>query len=343
MLVTIALNNYNYESYIKEAIDSALNQTYPFIQVVVVDDGSTDGSRAIIESYGDKITAIFKDNQGQVSAVNRGWEEAKGEIVLFLDSDDVLFPDTIQKCVDVYNNGDYINVYYMMDKVDKQRNPKGDVTPDQGYSETPPLEDMRKWGYYACPPTSAHTFKKEYLDKVMPIPLRSVGEEDDEVPTDSYLSTYAAFMGNLFFIPEVLAHYRLHGNNKGSLRNNFSKHKLRRMFMRDVRREWLQVDYCRKHNIEIKEDRVSFNPIYIKHRFLSYRLFPEGHPIAGDTFSYLLKRGIQSGYVYPYLSLRKRVLHYVMILVIAFMPISIIKYILDKYYISSYQSAEDRL
>ena len=63
-LVTILINNYNYGRYLREAIDSALGQTYPFREVVVVDDGSTDNSRDIIRSYGSKILPILKENGG---------------------------------------------------------------------------------------------------------------------------------------------------------------------------------------------------------------------------------------------------------------------------------------
>ena len=331
MLVTIALNNYNYAPYIKEAIDSALNQTYQDIEVIVVDDGSTDGSKEIIESYGDKIKAFFKENGGQVSAVNKGWEEANGEIVFFLDSDDVLKPEVVEKCVELYKQDDYINVYYMMEKVDKDLQPKGGVTPDQGYSDTPPIEDIKKWGFYACPPTSAHSFRKSFLDKVMPVPLRKAGEEDDEIPTDAYLSTYAPFMGKMYFIPEPLAYYRLHGNNKGSLRNRFSKEKLRRMWMRSYRREQLQIECAKKHNISLNKDQVTYNPIIVKYRLLSYRIFTEGHPAIGDSYLYLLKRCLVAPFKYPYFSVLQRLKYLTIMVAIGLLPRPILIRIIAAY------------
>ncbi len=343
MLVTIAINNYNYAAYIQNAIDSALGQTYPDIEVIVVDDGSTDNSPEIIKSYGDKIRPFLKKNEGQVSAMNLAWAEAKGEIVMFLDADDVMLPEAIEKCVEIYKQGDYINVYYIMEKVDGHLKSKGEITPDQGYSSTPPLEDMKKWGYYAVPPTSSHTFRKSFLDKVMPAPLRPAGKDDDPVPMDAYLSTHAPLMGKLYFINEVLGQYRLHGNNKGSLRNNFSMEKLHRMFMRDIHREKIQLKLCREQGIDIKEDRVAFNPLYIKHRFLSYRLFPEKHPVAHDNFWYLLKKGLQAPFVYPYFGTSQKLKSVIAVLVIAFSPRFLIKYVLEKYYINSYRSESDKI
>src|ERR1700733_2019113 len=68
--VSIVINNYNYDRYLKDAIDSALNQTVPAHEIVVVDDGSTDDSRAIIESYGDLVTPVLQENGGQRKAYN---------------------------------------------------------------------------------------------------------------------------------------------------------------------------------------------------------------------------------------------------------------------------------
>ena len=98
-LVSIVISNYNYGRFLGEAIDSALNQTYPHTEVIVVDDGSTDNSREIIESYGDRIIAVLKDNGGQASACNAGFRASRGEVVIFLDADDVLLPDTVRRVV----------------------------------------------------------------------------------------------------------------------------------------------------------------------------------------------------------------------------------------------------
>src|SRR6476646_282737 len=95
-LVSILINNYNYERFLKDAIDSALNQTYSKIEVIVVDDGSTDNSRSVIESYQDKVTAIFKENGGQASAFNTGFEASQGEIICFLDADDMFQPEKVK-------------------------------------------------------------------------------------------------------------------------------------------------------------------------------------------------------------------------------------------------------
>ena len=98
--VSIVITNYNYGRYLRASIDSALAQTYPKVEVIVVDDGSSDGSREIIESYGARIVAILKANGGHGSALNAGFEPSRGEIVMFLDADDELIPEAAEQVVE---------------------------------------------------------------------------------------------------------------------------------------------------------------------------------------------------------------------------------------------------
>ena len=92
MRVSIIIDNYNYERFLASAVDSALRQTHPDVEVIVVDDGSRDDSLLLLQQYGAAITLIAKDNGGPGSAYNAGFERASGELVIFLDADDWLHP-----------------------------------------------------------------------------------------------------------------------------------------------------------------------------------------------------------------------------------------------------------
>lgn len=96
-LVTAVVPNYNYARYLRLALDSALGQTHGDVEVVVVDDGSTDDSHAILDSYGDRIRWFRQKNSGVSAARNRGIAEARGEFVAVLDADDVWRADKIEK------------------------------------------------------------------------------------------------------------------------------------------------------------------------------------------------------------------------------------------------------
>jgi glycosyltransferase involved in cell wall biosynthesis len=99
-LVSVIIPNYNYANYLREAIDSVLTQTYANIEVIVVDDGSKDESKEILQSYGDKITAIFQRNQGVAAARNNGVAKSKGDYIAFLDADDVWLPKKLERQVE---------------------------------------------------------------------------------------------------------------------------------------------------------------------------------------------------------------------------------------------------
>jgi len=118
--VSVIIPTYNYGQYIEKAIDSVLAQTYQDFEIIVVDDGSTDNTRAILETkYKDKVKYIFQENKGAAAARNRAVKEAKGEYLSFLDADDTFFPDNLQKKIKVLEENPtagmvYSDGYYIM-------------------------------------------------------------------------------------------------------------------------------------------------------------------------------------------------------------------------------------
>src|SRR5215210_2484001 len=119
VLVSVIINNYNYGRFLNEAIDSAINQTYPFVEVIVVDDGSTDDSAQTIAKYGNTIIPILKENGGQGSTFNAGFKKSKGEIIIFLDSDDVLFPCVVTNAVEVFHEPGVIKAHWQMWRINE--------------------------------------------------------------------------------------------------------------------------------------------------------------------------------------------------------------------------------
>ncbi len=100
-LVTVIVPAYNASDFIAETLESILNQTYDNLQVIVVDDGSTDDTARIVQSYSPRVTYIHQANSGGCAAPrNRGLEYARGEFVTFFDADDIMLPDKLSRQVD---------------------------------------------------------------------------------------------------------------------------------------------------------------------------------------------------------------------------------------------------
>lgn len=95
-LVSVIIPSYNYGRFVGQAIDSALSQTYPQVEVIVVDDGSTDDTQVQLKHYGDRIRNIHQVNQGLSAARNTGIREARGDWLAFLDSDDAFHPRKLE-------------------------------------------------------------------------------------------------------------------------------------------------------------------------------------------------------------------------------------------------------
>lgn len=98
-LVSVVTPCYNGEAFVGETIESVLAQTHPRVEMLVIDDGSTDGSWDVIRSFGDRVAAVRQENRGLPATRNRGVAAAKGDLLLFLDADDVMDPDTVAALV----------------------------------------------------------------------------------------------------------------------------------------------------------------------------------------------------------------------------------------------------
>jgi glycosyltransferase involved in cell wall biosynthesis len=301
-LATIVVVNYNYDRYVGKAIACALEQSYQPLEVIVVDDGSTDGSRQIISAYGERVRAIFQKNGGQGAAYNAGWQAARGEFVLFLDSDDVLTPDAMTKVVAAFQESDAVKVQFYLRQVDCDLKPLGYLLPSYGFSQIEPREQISNYGYYISPPASGNAFRKSFLDAIMPI-------ADIEVyrrAADGYTTGLAGVAGSVISIPEILGFYRVHGENGGGEGGVKSVEQLHHMFMRDIKREQSQHAFGDQFGFHFLADRSRYCPGHTKHRLLSRRLFPDAHPIKADKVGGLVASGVISAARFPHLKLGRR-------------------------------------
>ncbi len=103
-LISIVTPSYNQAQFIRATIDSVLSQDYPNLEYFVMDGGSTDGTVDILKSYGDKITWVSKKDAGQADAINKGLKLSKGQILAYINSDDIYLPGTLRRVGEYYAN-----------------------------------------------------------------------------------------------------------------------------------------------------------------------------------------------------------------------------------------------
>jgi glycosyltransferase involved in cell wall biosynthesis len=213
-LASIIINNYNYGGFLPEAIDSALNQTYRNTEVIVVDDGSTDNSRHVIARYSHSIKAIFKQNGGQISALNAGVLASRGTVIIFLDADDTLFPEAVERASGVFRDSNVANVLWPLIEIDADSRKTGKT-----FFARPLSGDLRESVLrhgplsFDVPPTSGNAWSRQFIDHVFPLPEVEGEAKFRGYGADGYLSTLAPLFGQVKQIPEPQAAYRRHGKN----------------------------------------------------------------------------------------------------------------------------------
>jgi glycosyltransferase involved in cell wall biosynthesis len=235
--VSVVILNYNYGHYLKQCIESVLAQEYSPIEMVVVDDGSSDCSRAVIESWPGRLIACFKPNGGMVSSMNRGFELSHGSIVIFLDADDFLLPDAVSAHVDAPRDPSVVRSQISMTVLNEAQ-PSGKEIPGVPAGEG----DLRELileigpGAYVSAPNSGNAWPRRFLKRVFPLP-----EEPRSIGAETYLMDTAPLFGNVVMLKNgPRAAYRLHGSNMSDVLVTMTADNIRRIITHyQARLSWL--------------------------------------------------------------------------------------------------------
>lgn len=209
-LVSAIITNYNYEVFIGDAIKSVLSQTYSKFELIIVDDGSTDNSRDIIESFNDsRIKKIYQDNRGQASALNEGLRLASGSIVALLDSDDLWKDDKLDICVKAHLENEDVNiVQHNLEIISSHSEYIGrihpDIQPGKKCVRTEYLNENHT-GFFSS--TSGITFKVKYLDSILPL------DNSWKICADVAITRPLALFEKTLTLYENPGYYRIHDNN----------------------------------------------------------------------------------------------------------------------------------
>ena len=200
--VSIVTPSYNQGRFLKRTIDSVLRQSYPNIQYVVIDGGSTDESIEVLRSYRDRFCWVSEPDRGQTNAINKGLARAKGEILAYLNSDDILAPRAIERVVQyLQKNPECDMVYGEADYIDEQDRIIGSYkTADYSFNRL--IEDCM-----VCQP--AAFWRKRMMEKVGPF-----DEQLNFAMDYDYWLRIAKAGGEIRFLREKLACSRLYSETK---------------------------------------------------------------------------------------------------------------------------------
>ena len=176
-LVSVVIPTYNSVKFIAQAIDSVLNQTYTNYEIVIVDDGSTDETKKLLKSYQGKINYVYQENQGVATARNRGIEIATGELIAFLDADDLFLPNKLEQQVKVLLEQPSLGMVVCGWRITDEA---GEAIGDVKLWERLPKLDLETWLYWKPVLPSATIVRREWLLEVGGFPQATIPVEDVE-------------------------------------------------------------------------------------------------------------------------------------------------------------------
>ena len=167
LTLSVIIPNYNYAKYVGTSISSALGVSWPKVEVIVVDDGSTDNSLDVIGEFAGRTTIIQQANAGQMPSCVNGFRRSSGDVVIFLDSDDALHPEVMTEIAAVWSEK-ASKFQFQMRTIDANGYPTGSILPQ--YFITPTPQQIREWatttGFYPTPPGSGNAYPRSVVEQV---------------------------------------------------------------------------------------------------------------------------------------------------------------------------------
>jgi glycosyltransferase involved in cell wall biosynthesis len=205
--ITVLIDTYNYGHFIDQALDSVLSQGLPpeKLEVIVVDDGSTDDTAERVSKYGSRVKYLRKQNGGQASAFNLGFAHARGEVIALLDADDYFLPGKLRRLLETFAAHPEVGMVY-------HRFPRlfsDTIAPAEGFEPISGFlpDDPQALSRYRSHPTSSLAVKTTILQQILPLP------ESMRISADAFLDLAAVLLTPVCALSEDLAVYRIHKGN----------------------------------------------------------------------------------------------------------------------------------
>jgi glycosyltransferase involved in cell wall biosynthesis len=221
-LVSIITPSYNQARFLETTILSVLNQDYSNLEYIIVDGGSTDGSIDIIRKYEDKLAAwINEPDQGQSEAINKGFRLARGEILAWLNSDDLYYPQSVTEAVDMLLSTPQIGmVYGDTDLIDENGQVRGKFNAKQTS-----FQRLMRGGVYI--PQPAAFWRAELWNQVGPL------DTSFYFAMDYDLWVRFSKVAEIRYLPRLWASFRIHSAGKTTLSDDRCWPEMKRVYQRE--------------------------------------------------------------------------------------------------------------
>jgi glycosyltransferase involved in cell wall biosynthesis len=273
-VLAVIITCWNYERFVGHAIDSVLSQQRSDIELVVIDDGSHDGSWDIIERRG--VRAYRIDNRGQRGACLYGLDHTTAPFVLFLDADDELKAGSLEAIV-ARLDADVAKVQFSMSEIDADGRDLGRAFSSvaEFRQREPLLRRIKRSGVYRTPPTSGNVFRRDVCALIR--------ESNYDKAVDGVILFAAPMFGDVVSITKQLGSYRIHDRNDSGLGRRLDPALLQRDMTRFTdrtnhlisiaRRMGLEGDFTRPQDMYFYQERAFFNQIAQGYRTSTVELF----------------------------------------------------------------------
>ena len=216
---SVVISTHNYADYLHASISSALQQVGAAVDVVVVDDASTDGTEAVAAKFANRVRYVRHErNSGQTTALSTGFALARGDIIIFLDADDVLLGNAVSAVEDVFEvDPRLVGVGWPLLEMTADAELTGCVVPPWSLEAGDLLARVLSHGpdSFVRPPMSGNAWSRGFLEQVLPLPDPPGTDTWPGLSSpDALLTSLAPLFGRTASIDRPLARYRVHGSNK---------------------------------------------------------------------------------------------------------------------------------
>ncbi|MEI0448021.1 glycosyltransferase [Brachyspira intermedia] len=261
-LISIIIPVYNGENYIKDAINSAFNQTYKNIEIIVVDDGSKDNTANIIKGFENKVKYIYKNNGGVASALNCGIKSSKGDYISWLSHDDVYYPNKIEEEVNELKNVDEKTVIY-----------SGFEFVNEKLELITVFENSSKTEYRRLNNNFYSILLSDIGGCTLLIPkevFNNVGFFDEKllcVQDYDFWFRMFRYGYKVKYIPKVLLQYRMHGKQDSNSKKDFLRNEGNEVWinmLKNINDNEYQGIFFNKYNVLSKIKNRMLNSLYDK-------------------------------------------------------------------------------